>query len=147
MQGLLFTALGVALQRKVEAGPTDIFYILHQWMTYILSLLGISIAAFAYGGVWAAHTAIEDLCEEWQEQVLPKYHLPLPKLPGLAGAGNTRAKAWGKRPSLWFPIIIAVAWLIISGLTAWGKAHPQTLVDQAKQSQQTPAQSNPPSAK
>ena len=149
VQGLLFTALGVALQRKVDPGATDIFYTLHQWMVYILAALAISIAALAFGGVWAAHSAIEQLCKEWKEDVLPQYHLHLPKLPGLAGAGLIKAAEWGKRPSLFLPPLIAGAWIVICLLTIWGQAHPKQSVDGAKQSQtQTQiAQPPPPSAK
>jgi hypothetical protein len=134
MQGLLFTAIGVLLQWKYEGHVIDELHLLRESLIFIIPVLGILIASLAYGGAWAAHTAIETLSSDW-ERVEKSYTTPpLPLLPGVAGAGNDHAKKWGKNPSRGIPMLIGLAWLVILILACSGKPYEFRSNEQAKSS-------------
>lgn len=110
IQGLLLTAFGWLLQWKSDSLFADQMHSVRAAMSYALPIVGIFVAIFGFLSCLAANRAIDKLFKAWQD-VPPLYPAPLPKLPGIAGAGSKPVMQLGKLPSLGIPFLMAVVWV------------------------------------
>ncbi len=120
IQGFLFATLGV-----LGEWQTATLHFERENLVYVLAGVGVAISLSVGISTEAANDAIEALCNRWTERIHQEFEPEvLSLLPALAGGGHKNAKARGKLPARIIPVFIALAWLAVAAMAAWGKYHP-----------------------
>jgi hypothetical protein len=121
IQGFLFATLGVLGEWILPNKTPDLLRTERQFLVFVLAIVGLTIASVAYLSIKAANDAIDSLEKKWNNLRIRYEGWEL--LPDIAGGGHPKAKGRGKKPALWIPRVIFLAWLAVLGMAVKDKIY------------------------
>jgi hypothetical protein len=125
IQGFLFATLGVLGEWQLPGNSLDILYTERHWLVYVLGFVGVSIAVAAFASILAANRAIDSLHGQWKALRRKHGNPDWDLLPELAGGGHPTSKKLGKAPTLCIPVVVVIAWIIVSSMAAKDYIYPR----------------------